>query len=257
VPAAVGLVVLGEAVEGHPESRHAERAVLHEVVAERDDDPRRQRQLGVEAGEHRRKRRNDLPENHADHDAGNHDDGDRVDHRRLDLPLQLDVLLDVDRQPLQNRVENTARLARRNHVREQRIERVGELPHRIGQRGAALHRGSRLQDDLGEVLVVFLVAENIEALHERQPGVDHHRELAGEHGQGLGGDLLGRLAGGRLLFLLLGFRLGRGDAGDHDLVTPQRGNGRVHVVRRLFAGDGLAAARSTRVCECCSHKSNP
>ena len=35
-----------------------------------------------------------------------------------------------------------------------------------------------LQDDAREVLVFLLVAQDVEALHERQAGVDHHRELA-------------------------------------------------------------------------------
>ena len=50
--------------------------------------------------------------------SGDDDDRDRVDHRRLDLPLQLDGLFDVGRQPLENRVENAARLAGGNHVRD-------------------------------------------------------------------------------------------------------------------------------------------
>ena len=54
-------------------------------VAQPDDDAGRQRQLGAEAGEQRREGRDDLPQNDADHDAGDDDDGDRVDHRRLDL----------------------------------------------------------------------------------------------------------------------------------------------------------------------------
>ena len=36
------------------------------------------------------------------------------------------------------------------------------------------------ENHLREVLVLLLVAENVEALHQRQAGVDHHRELARE-----------------------------------------------------------------------------
>src|SRR3989304_6082487 len=71
---------------------------------------------GAQAGEERGEGRDDLPQNDADDAAGDEDDGDRVDHRRLDLPRQLHGLLDVGRQPLENRVENAARLARRAHV---------------------------------------------------------------------------------------------------------------------------------------------
>ena len=130
--------------------------------------------------------------------AGDDDDGDRVDHRRLHLALQLHGLFDVGRQALENRVEDTARLARRHHVGEQRVERLRVLAHRVGERGARLDVGARLQNDGREVLVLFLRAENVEALDERQAGVDHHRELAGEDGEVLGADLLADLA--RLAF---------------------------------------------------------
>ena len=124
-----------------------ERHEPHQAVAQRDDDARRQRQLGAKAGEQVGERRNDLPQNDADHDRGDDDDRDRVDHRGLDLALQLDGLLDVGRQALQNRVENTARLAGGDHVGEQRVERFGVLLHRIGQRRAALDVGARREDD--------------------------------------------------------------------------------------------------------------
>ena len=100
-----------------------ERHEAHQAVAERDDDARRQRQLGAEAGEQAGERRDDLPQNDADDDRGDHDDGDGIDHRRLHLALQLDGLLDVGRQPLENGVEDAARLAGRDHVGEQRVER--------------------------------------------------------------------------------------------------------------------------------------
>ena len=104
-------------------------------------------------GEQRREGRDDLPQDDADDAAGDDDDGDRIDHRRLDLALQLDRLLDVGREPLENRVEDTARLARRDHVGEQRIEGLRMLPHRVGERRARLDVGARLQDHRGEILV--------------------------------------------------------------------------------------------------------
>ena len=119
------------------------------------------------------------------------DDGDRIDHRRLDLALQLDGLFDVDREALQNGVENTARLAGRDHVAEQRVEHFRVALHRLGQRHAAFDVGAGLQNDLREVLVLLLVAENVEALHERQAGVDHDRELPREDGEVLRRHALG------------------------------------------------------------------
>ena len=148
-----------------------------------DDDARRQRQLRAEAGEQLGERRDDLPQDRADDDRGDHDDGDRIDHRRLDLPLQLDGLLDVDRQPLEDRVEDAARLAGGDHVRVERVEGLRVLLHRVGERGAGFDVLAHLQDHRREALVRLLLAEDVEALHQRQPGVDHDRELAGEDRQ--------------------------------------------------------------------------
>ena len=65
------------------------------------------------------------------------------------------------------------------------------LLHRVGQRRAAFDVGARLQNDGREVLVLFLRAEDLEALHERQAGVDHHRELPREDREVLGRRRLG------------------------------------------------------------------
>ena len=109
-----------------PAAMREDREVRHEAVAEADDDARRQRQVGAEAGEQRRERRDDLPQNHADHAAGDHDDRDRIDHRRLDLTGELDRLLDVGREALENRVENTAGFTGGDHVGEQRDRRSSD-----------------------------------------------------------------------------------------------------------------------------------
>ena len=49
----------------------------------------------------------------ADDAGGDDDDRDRIDHRRLDLALQLDGLLDVGRQPLENACRGCRPLRRR------------------------------------------------------------------------------------------------------------------------------------------------
>ena len=213
------------------------------AVAQRDDDARRQRQLGAEAGEQVGEGRNDLPQNDADDDGGDDDDRDRIDHRGLDLALQLDVLLDVGREALENRVEDAARLARGNHVGEQRVEGLRMLLHRVGERRAALDVAARREDDRGEVLVLFLRAEDLEALHQRQAGVDHHRELAREDGQVLGVDALGFASArlGAAAFSLTGLILR-----DEHLLAAQRGDGGIHRVGDALAGDGLARRASVR-----------
>ena len=89
-------------------------------------------------------------------------------------------------------------------------------------------------------LSVFLRAENLEALHERQAGVDHHGELPREDREVLGR----RGFGPRLLRRRRGLGLRRGDAGDEHLLAPQRRHDRVHRVADALAVDGFAAARA-------------
>ncbi len=84
---------------------------------------------------------------------------------------------------LQNRVEDATRFARGNHVRVERVERLRVLLHRVGQPRARLDVGADPEDVVGERLVRLLLAEDLETLHERQAGVDHDGELAGEDRQ--------------------------------------------------------------------------
>ena len=121
------------------------------------------------------------------------------------------------------------------------------LFHRVGERRTGFDVASRLQDDGCEVLVLFLRAENVEALDERKAGVDHHRELTREDRQVLGGDLLADLPYllllGRGRFLLPGGR----DPRHHDLLAAQRRDGCVHRVGGPLAADVLSAPRASRV----------
>ena len=64
-------------------------------------------------------------------------------------------------------------------------------------------------------LVFLLARKNFQALHQRQPGVDHHRELAREDGQFLGIDAAAER--GQVEFLAL-----LGHLGDVDLLAPQQ-----------------------------------
>ena len=138
---------------------------------------------------------------------------DRIDQRGLHGALQLDVLFDVGRKALQNGVENTARLARFHHVDVQRVEDLGVLPHGGGQVAPPSTEPTRAGQNLLKGLVLLLARENFQTLHQRQAGINHDGELAGEDGQFLGVDaaaeggqveflaLLGHFRGGDLLAL--------------------------------------------------------
>ena len=129
---------------------------------------------------HLLERRDDLDQHHADHADRDDEDADRVVHRALELALQLDGLLDVDRESVQDRVEDAADLAGRDEVDVELVEDLRMLPERVGERRALLDAVLHAEQDLLERLVLALVREDVEALHERQAGVDHRRELARE-----------------------------------------------------------------------------
>ena len=128
----------------------------------------------------------DLPQQENDDAAGDAHNGDRINQGGLHGALQLDVLFDVAGEALENGVENTARFAGFDHVVVESVEDLVVLLHGGGKRGAAFDRGAHATENLLEGFVLLLVGENLQALHQRKTGVNHHRELAGEDGQFLG-----------------------------------------------------------------------
>src|SRR5204862_113180 len=58
---------------------------------------------------------------------------------------------------------------------------VSICSRRVGQRLAALHVVHDLPRHVGQDLVLGLLRQDVEGLHQRQAGVDHGGELAGEH----------------------------------------------------------------------------
>ena len=117
-----------------------------------------------------------------------HEDRDRIDQRAAHLALQLHALLDVDGEAVQDRVEDAAHLAGVDQVHEQLVEDLRVALERIAEGRAVLDRVLDVLEDRVERLVVALAREDVEALHQRQAGVDHGRELADEDDQLLGRD---------------------------------------------------------------------
>ena len=132
-------------------------------------------------------------------------------------------LFDVGRQTLENGVENTARLAGSDHVDVEIVERLRVLAHRLGERRPALDVLPNLEDDLLEGLVLLLLTQDVQALHEGQTGIDHHRELPGEDRDVLGFHTAAEFGQGDLLALFL-------DRGDDDLLTAKSRNDGVFAV---------------------------
>jgi len=171
--------------------------ILDDKVAGLDQESRHPGQRDAEVGEDRLEPRDDEVEDEPDDHAGDEDDHDRVDHGRLDPPLQgLRLLLEVG-QALEDGLQGTAGLAGLDHVAVELVERLGVLGEGVGEGGPALDVLDDILQRILEHARLALAVEDLQAPEDRQAGVLERRELAGE-----GAELLGRdLADGeRLLF---------------------------------------------------------
>src|SRR5207302_5138292 len=135
----------------------------------------------------------DEDQQHGDRDDRHRQDDAGIDHRALHLPDDGVVLFEELGQPDQDGVEDAARFAGRDHVDVQVAERLGVLAQRVGERLTALHVIHDLPRGVGEDLVLGLLRQDVEGLDERQTGVDHRGELAGEHDDVAGFDAAAEL----------------------------------------------------------------
>ena len=219
------------------EAEDDEAAPAGEEIADADDDARRVGQL-LAGAEQPREDRLELrdDDDHDDGDSANRHqhDGRRVDHRRDDVLLELDDLLDEGREALENQVQDAARLAGLDHVRVELVEDLRVARHRRRQGRALLHVLPHLLQGLLEVFVLLLLRQNVQALHEGQAGVNHHGELAREDGEVLGLDSLrpADLGDADLAPLLL-------DGRERDLLAAQDLAQRLAVLRDALADDDL------------------
>ena len=104
----------------------------------------------------------------------------RVDHRPLHAAADLHLLLDLDRDPVEDGVEDSGGLASLDHRDVEAVEGVRMARHRLREEHSALDVRAHLADDGGERLVVGLLLEDDERRDDAQAGVDHRRELARE-----------------------------------------------------------------------------
>ncbi len=80
---------------------------------------------------------------------------------------ELDVLLDERREPLQNGVEDASGFTRFNHAGVEGIKGTRMLPHRLGQARPAFDGVLNVRDRGRKVRVDLLLAQNVQAFHER------------------------------------------------------------------------------------------
>ena len=196
----LGPVGVADGHRGDHRHGHQVPDVPDREVREVDDELRGRRQPMPEA-------REDVREDgdHPDEEDGGHEDGGRhdargVDHRPLDLALQLAGLLQVGGEPHEDGVEDTADLTRLDHAAVELGEDPAVLANSLREGGAGLDVFLDPADHLAERLGIALRAQDLQALDDRQPGVDHGRELTREDHD------VSRLDG-------------RADAGEGDLVV--------------------------------------
>ena len=125
-------------------------------------------------------RRDYEDEQHGHRDARDREDDGRVDHRALHLADDEVVFLEKLRQAQENRVENTTRFAGGHHVHVEIAERLGVLPQRVGEGVTAFDVVDNLARDIGQDLVLGLLLQNVEGLHQWEAGIDHRGELPRE-----------------------------------------------------------------------------
>jgi len=196
VPAAGFLpIVPAEHPTEHEEKGDDDQEIFPREVADPQDDLCGTGERLPEIGEHLREDRDDVHEQDDRDDDGDGDDRGRIDHRALDLLGQLHRLLDVVGEAGQDRIENAAHLPRGDEVDEEGVEDLRVAGQRVGEGGAALHVLLDLEDHLLERRVLLLRPEDVQALDEGKPRVDHGGELAGEDGELLPGDFLLPLPG--------------------------------------------------------------
>ena len=75
-----------------------------------------QGEIHTQTGKQRGENRHDFPQQQRNNTAGHGQDAYRINEGGLDGALQLDVLFDVSREPLQNGIQNTAGFAGLDHV---------------------------------------------------------------------------------------------------------------------------------------------
>ena len=105
---------------------------------------------------------------------------ERVDHRPLHAAADLHLLLDLDRDAVEDRVQDPGCLARLDHRDVEAVEGVRVSRHRLRQQHSALDIRANLAEDSCEGLVVGLLLEDDERCDDVEPGVDHRRELPRE-----------------------------------------------------------------------------
>src|SRR5262249_30189256 len=163
-----------------------EEEVSAEPVADVDRDLRRRGKRLAHAAVELAEDRDDVDKKDRDDGHGDGDDRRGIDHRAFDLAFELGGFFDEYGDTHEDRVQDAAHLAGRDHVHVKVVEYLRVLLQRLGERDAAFDVLLDGSDDVAEKLVLGLLAQDVEALDDRQAGVDHGGELPCEDHDVLG-----------------------------------------------------------------------
>ena len=94
----------------------------------------------------------------------------RVEHRALHPPPDLRRLLDVQRDPVEDLVQDSGSLPGLDHRDEQPLEDLGVPLHRLREEQATLDVGAELPDHRAEVRVLGLVLQDHQRLLVKRAG---------------------------------------------------------------------------------------
>ena len=125
--------------------------------------------------------------------------------------MQLDLLLDRVGQPEEHRVQGSGGLTGSHHGHVETVERLRVAIERDRERRPSLHVEADLAEDPAELGVLGLFGQDRQRPQDRQPGVDHRRELARQNG-----DVLQRDSVRQSWDLDVGGELGLGTLIDRD-----------------------------------------
>ena len=180
LPAGRGLLPAPEPPDREAHRREEDEPVAAHEIGGGDDALREHRQVASEVGEDVLEDR-DEEEEHPDQGQDREGENDeRVDHRPAHAAADLHLLLDLDRDPVEDRVEDAGCLAGLDHRDVEAVEGVRMPRHRLREEHPALDVGAHLSDDRRQHLVVGLLLEDDERRDDVQTRVDHGRELPRE-----------------------------------------------------------------------------
>ena len=164
--------------DGHDARRRGPPA---ERLRSAHHDPGGEGQLGVEPGVELGEDRHDPPQDDRDDRDADSADHEGIGEGAPHLGRGLGRLLQLGREPEETVVEPSAGLSDAGHGHRESVEHLRMASHGAREGTPGANGPGNRSDRAPQPAVVLLAVEHGEALRERQPGADHHRELTDQY----------------------------------------------------------------------------